>query len=289
MVVARFDNASSLLEDGRINDGSKRPVTPDPHLDRVVDSFVLKLERTAVIDVRADVFGIGEHLMHRRPCPWALVFPEDASPIECLRNLPFGLSFAYEQFIDLPNNLNLILGPRNQDDSVRLQALPFSTSQKPFGALVPVDQLTPQAIAGRAALSKPHLDEAALAREHLHRELAAVFRSHGALQSLEHRRRHAAVVLELLCAVVNADPSSLENILIVRALIHVLEPTPTAYVIDEEGSEIRPFGFDIRHELVQAVAAGNIKPTTPVIRVLPHYIHIVVGGILSDHIGLILG
>src|ERR1035437_6300526 len=227
--------------------------------------------------------------MHRRPCPWALVFPEDASPIECLGNLPFGLSFAYEQFINLPNNLNLIFGTRNQDDSVRLQALSFSTSQKSFRALVPVDQLAPQAIAGRSTLSKPHLDEAALAREHLHRELAAVFRSHGALQSLEHRRRHAAVVLELLCAVVNADPSSLENILVVRALIHVLEPTPTAHVIDEEGSEIRPFGFDIRHELVQAVAAGNVESTAPVIRVLPHYVHVVVGGVLPDHVELVLG
>jgi hypothetical protein len=39
MVVARFNNASSLLEDGRVNDGSKRTVTPDPHLDRIVDSL----------------------------------------------------------------------------------------------------------------------------------------------------------------------------------------------------------------------------------------------------------
>src|ERR1035437_5130660 len=124
----------SLLEDGCIDDGSESPVAPDPHLDRIIDSLVLKLERTPVIDVRADVFGISEHLMHRRPCPWALIFPENASPVQCLRNLPFGLSFAYEQFIDLPNNLNLILGTRNQDHSVSLQALPFSPTEKSFRA-----------------------------------------------------------------------------------------------------------------------------------------------------------
>ena len=64
MLMTRLDDLSSLLEYGCINDGGKRPVTPYPNLDRIVDSFVLELERTAVIDVRADVFGIGQHLMN---------------------------------------------------------------------------------------------------------------------------------------------------------------------------------------------------------------------------------
>ena len=82
----------------------------------------------------------------------------------------------YKSGIDLPDDLDLIFGTRDQDDSVSLQALSFSTSQKSFRALVPVNQLAPQATPGRATLSKSHLDEAALARKHFDRELAAVFR-----------------------------------------------------------------------------------------------------------------
>jgi hypothetical protein len=47
------------------------------------------------------------------------------------------------KLVDLPNDFNLILWPWDQDDSVGLQALPFSPSQKSFRALVPVDQLAP--------------------------------------------------------------------------------------------------------------------------------------------------
>jgi len=82
---------------------------------------------------------------------------------------------------------------------------------------------------------------------------------------------------------------SLEDILVVRALIHVLEPAPTAHVIDEQGSKIRSFCFDIRHELVQAFAAGNVESTPSVIRVRLHDVHVVFGGVLPDHVELVLG
>src|ERR1700733_14824482 len=54
------------------------------HVDRIVDSLVLQLERAAIVDVGADdVHGVGGHLMdgvrvHGRPCS-----PRMPAPLSC--------------------------------------------------------------------------------------------------------------------------------------------------------------------------------------------------------------
>jgi hypothetical protein len=58
MLVPRIDDLSSLFEDGRVDDGLKRPVSPDSHRNQVVDAFMLELERAPVIDIRAYVLGL---------------------------------------------------------------------------------------------------------------------------------------------------------------------------------------------------------------------------------------
>ena len=64
MLVPGINDPSSLFEYSSINDRFKRPVSPHPQLDRVVDAFVFQLEGAAVIDIGADVFGIGEYLVN---------------------------------------------------------------------------------------------------------------------------------------------------------------------------------------------------------------------------------
>src|SRR3546814_11423229 len=49
-------------------------------------------------------------------------------------------------------------------------------------------------------------DQPALAGENLHRQLTAIFASHRPLHALDDRRAQAAIILELLGAVLNGDP-----------------------------------------------------------------------------------
>jgi hypothetical protein len=63
-------------------------------------------------------------------------------------------------------------------------------------------------------------------------QLAAVFASHRALDRLDDRRGGAAVVLELLGAILDADARALADVLVVGTLVCILKPAPAADVID---------------------------------------------------------
>jgi hypothetical protein len=58
-------------------------------------------------------------------------------------------------------------------------------------------------------------------------------------------RRHAAIILELLRAIVDADACPLEDIFVIGALIYVLEPPPPAYVIDKQSRKVCHFIFHV--------------------------------------------
>ena len=73
MLVPRIDDPSSLFEDSCVDDRVERPISPDPHLNRIVDAFVFEFERTPVVDICADVFGIGQYLMDGRSGPGAFI------------------------------------------------------------------------------------------------------------------------------------------------------------------------------------------------------------------------
>ena len=48
----------------------------------------------------------------------------------------------------------------------------------------------------------------------------------------------------------DADTGSLADVFVIGALIRVLEPTPPAYVIDEDGGEVGSFHFERRRSAV---------------------------------------
>src|SRR5260370_39107358 len=91
MLMARLDDAPCLLEYGNVDDRYEGAVAPNPHVDRIVDSFVLQFERASVVDVGADVLRVGEDLMDGRPRPRATVFSKNAGAVELLGYFAFSL------------------------------------------------------------------------------------------------------------------------------------------------------------------------------------------------------
>src|SRR5580700_1329072 len=105
MLMARLNNSPCLLEDGDVNDRHKGPIAPDPHIDRILDSLVLQLERAPIVDVCADVLRVREYLMDSRPRPRATVFSENAGAIELLGDFAFSLLVRYKPCVDLQDYL----------------------------------------------------------------------------------------------------------------------------------------------------------------------------------------
>lgn len=115
------NDSSLLFKDCRVDDGLKRSVSPDPHLDWVIDAF--ELEGAPVVDVRADILRVGEDLVNGGPGPCALVLPGEALAIQPFSDLALRHSLVCELLIDVPDHRNLLLRTRYQDDAVSLQAL----------------------------------------------------------------------------------------------------------------------------------------------------------------------
>ena len=57
----------------------------------------------------------------------------------------------------------------------------------------------------------------------------------------------------------------LQDVLVVGAFVDVLEPSPTAHVIDEERREVGSLGLDTGHELVETIPAGDVQPATAMV------------------------
>src|SRR6202020_1269756 len=99
-------------------------------------------------------------------------------------------------------------------------------------------QLAAEAVPGRSTLAEAQFDQLALALEDLRRQLAAVFPAHRPLDALHDRRDGAAVILELLGAVLHDDSGPLADVLVVRALVGILKAPPTADVVGEDDPEV---------------------------------------------------
>jgi hypothetical protein len=131
LISAIFDELLAL--------GATVSVDSETDLLKINSEYSASLEGTAIVDVGTDVFGVDEHLMHSRPCPQVTVLPENAGAIELLGDLALSLLVRDKPCVDLLDDLGLILGARDEDDPVRLQALPLSPAKQPFGSLIAID------------------------------------------------------------------------------------------------------------------------------------------------------
>lgn len=118
-----------------------------------------------------------------------------------------------------------------------------------------VDQHAPKPVAGRAALAIAQFNETTLPGKDLHRQLAAVFAGHHAFDGLQQVGADAAVVLELLAAIVDPDPRTGADMFVICAFVRILKPAPAADVIDKNRLEVGVAGLDLGHQVLQRLAA----------------------------------
>ena len=188
--------------------------------------------------------------MHCCPGPRPVEIGAVTFGVQDLRDLALGTPLVHEHLVHALDDLLFLLGAGDEDHTVGLKALLLAAGQFALGVSVLVDQHPPQPVSCRAALAITELDEAALPGEDLHRQLAAVLAGHDALHGLQEVRADAAVVLELLAAVVDPDAGTGTYMLVVRAFVGILKPAPAADVVDEDGLEVGLAGLNFAHQVL---------------------------------------
>ena len=138
-----------------------------------------------------------------------------------------------------------------QDHAVSLEAFLLATFECRLGIAVLIDQHAAQAEACWTSLSETKPDETTLSGKDLGGQFPAVFSSHGSFHALDDRGAQAAVVLELLCAVVHLNPAFAADELIVGAFVGILKTAPSADIIDQDHLEVGVTGADVRDQFLK--------------------------------------
>ena len=139
------------------------------------------------------------------------------------------------------------------------------------------------------ALAVTQLDQAPLAGKHLDRELATVLPGHSTLDALDDGRDRAAVILELLGAILHGDPRQLADLFVVSALIWILEATPAADVVDQDRPEGGLAGLDVVEQLAETGAPADGQTAAALVRICLDDFDAALGGVVADRVGLVLG
>ena len=112
-----------------------------------------------MIDVVTDVFLVGENLVNSGPRPLAPEISVDASDIENIGDLTFRFPPLHEVSVDPADVRPLVIGPRDEHDSVGLNALLFSQFKDALCIAVLVDQHATQSVACCSPLPVAHRDK----------------------------------------------------------------------------------------------------------------------------------
>jgi hypothetical protein len=203
-----------------------------PHVWRVLDVQFLELEGTPVVEVVANVFFVGQYLMHDVVGPALIEIGAHAHAVEASGDFGDGEVFIDQPAVHQIDVADFVLRARAEDDPVGLQALLLATAQRGLEVAGLIDQHPAQAIARVPSLTESHFDQAALADKDLGREFATVFSGHGAFDALDDSGHRGAVVLELLGDIRDEDVLLLEAVFPIRGLVRVLETSPATDVID---------------------------------------------------------
>jgi len=169
------------------------------------------------------------------------------------------------------DDLDFLRRSWNEDDTIRLNAFLFTPQEDQLDYAGLIFQLSPKTIPSGATLPEAELDEAALAEEDLGREFPAVLPRHHPLHAFEHSRDLAAVVFELLCAIMDVDLGSFADVFVVCAFVCVLEAPPATHVVNQNFAEIGLAALDVPDQLLQRFAALDVQSTPILIRVCAHY------------------
>lgn len=189
--------------------------------------------------------------------------------------------------IDPPYLGHLVLRAGHQNDPVRLDALVLSHLQQGLFLTILIDEHPAETVAGGPSLFVAKLDQTTRSLKNLGGEFEAASACHHALHHLAHVRHHAAVVLELLRAVVHGNSLAATDELVVGTFVGVLESTPTAHVIDEDRAELPFSGFDVGDHPREGLTSFDLKTAFPLVRIHPDDLHPPPGRIIPNHIHLI--
>ena len=213
--------------------------------------------------------------------------------------MPFSLSSAAISPSSLPPSMNLAVHPPDgldflfrsghEDYSVCLQALALTPLKNALRLAILVDAHAAQPVARHAALAKAALDKPALAGKHLFREFAAVIGGHIPFEALDHRRYRAAVVDELIHAVVDLDPGSSAGEFEGCGLVLILKPAPSAYVVDKDRIETGIRALRVCQHLLHAGPVLVSQAASRLVRIGGDELHVAIGGVALDDRHLVLG
>ncbi len=140
LAAAGQDDAVRHEEHVRLHDGRERPLCAHPQFRWVLHVLALEFEGSAVVDVVADVFFVGQHLVHGAVRPRPPEIGERAASVE--RPSDFRLVFLLvdELLVDPAHGLDFLARSGHQDHAVGLDALLLSEVEHPFVLAVLVDQ-----------------------------------------------------------------------------------------------------------------------------------------------------
>src|SRR3954447_4993316 len=115
----------------------------------------------------------------------------------------------------------------------------LSLCEVSFRSQVLANQLPSEAEGEGSADAIAEAGNTALTGVNLDGKLSAVFGGHYPLDVLDDARKQAAIIVELFGTVGYADAVLFADEFIMRALVDVLEPPPSADVVNQNMSEIR--------------------------------------------------
>ncbi len=249
---------------------------------------LFQLERGAPPHIVPDVFFVDENLMDSALCPRTGKIGEDSAGIQDVGNFLLGAASRREVVVNFPDHRDFRLWTRDKDDPVGGDT--FLLAARQFTLWFPslVHQDSAKTIAGRASLSISKPDQVCLSRVNLYRQLAAVFSGHCPLDRLDDRGTDAAVVLELLRAVVNKDSHPLAPKLDFSCFVGILKTSPAADVIHQDSCIVGATAFDIVEQGLKGVTADEPQATLAFVGIGPDDLVASFLRVASDHCGLVV-
>jgi hypothetical protein len=105
----------------------------------------------------------------------------------------------------------------------------------------------------------------------------------------QHRGDRTSIVLELLGAILDADACPPADVFVIGALVGVLEATPTADVVNQDGVEFRLSALNIPDQPLQRIATFQSQAALAFVGIGPDDLDAALGRIAPDRHRLVFG
>src|SRR6266853_6128737 len=114
-----------------------------------------------MINVVADIFFVGEHLMNGASCPRSSKVRDYTLSVKRHCNFRFAFPLVNKCMVNPSHHFGFLIRSWNQNHPIRLKALVLPHLEHCFVLTVLINQRASQAESSSASLFEPHLDQAA--------------------------------------------------------------------------------------------------------------------------------